>query len=183
MREIFIISNNRILIQKLRLALPNDRIYPCSTVSEARGELKILDIDTCPAENTEGCLTVGRGGTLPYPFPLSALDGLFSSSAEQSPLYPLADGSGVALHGRVIPLTEVEMKLFQALYRAEGTVSREELMTSVWGGDADGGVLNVYVHYLRTKLEGAGEKIITATRGQGYKIKDGYRRSKDVNAD
>ena len=183
MREIFVISNNRILIHKLRLALPKDRIYSCATVSEARGELKILDIDTCPTENAEGCLTVGRGGRLPYPFPLSALDGLFSSSVERSPLYPLADGSGVALRGRIIPLTEVEMKLFRALYEAEGTVSREELMARVWGGDADGGVLNVYIHYLRAKLEANGERIITAARGQGYKINDGYRRVKDADAD
>ena len=39
---------------------------------------------------------------------------------------------------------------------------------------ADEGVLNVYVHYLREKLERGGEKIIISSRGLGYKIDEKY---------
>ena len=36
----------------------------------------------------------------------------------------------------------------------------------------DGGVVNVYVHYLREKLEKNGERIIISTRNLGYKINE-----------
>jgi DNA-binding response OmpR family regulator len=53
-------------------------------------------------------------------------------------------------------------------------ISREELIRRVWGEGADGGVLNVYVHYLREKLEKQGEKIIISSRKNGYKIDGKY---------
>ena len=52
-------------------------------------------------------------------------------------------------------------------------VSREEILHSVWSGDADPGIINVYVHYLREKLED-GEKIIVSSRKNGYKIDGRY---------
>ena len=101
----------------------------------------------------------------------------------EHPLVLLTDGTGVMLHGRRVSLTEVEMKLFYALYSSEGMIGREELLHRVWGDDADGGVLNVYIHYLRTKLETEGERIIIAARGKGYGISEKYRRRCDADAD
>ena len=37
-------------------------------------------------------------------------------------------------------------------------VSREEILERVWHGEADGGIVNVYIHYLREKLESGGER-------------------------
>ena len=50
-------------------------------------------------------------------------------------------------------------------------------MKTVWGDGADGGVLNVYIHYLREKLEAGGEKIILSSRKQGYKIVEKYLKN------
>ena len=50
----------------------------------------------------------------------------------------------------------------------------EGSLTSEGGDDADGGILNVYVHYLREKLEKRGEKIIISSRKSGYKIDEKY---------
>ena len=47
-------------------------------------------------------------------------------------------------------------------------------MRDVWGDECEGGVLNVYIHYLREKLETEGEKIIFSTRKMGYKIDKKY---------
>lgn len=77
------------------------------------------------------------------------------------------------LDGRTVRLTEVEFALLKAIYSREGGyVGREELLREVWGGNADGGVINVYVHYLREKLEVGGERVILASRGEGYKINE-----------
>ena len=52
-------------------------------------------------------------------------------------------------------------------------VSREEILSQVWNGDADCGIINVYIHYLREKIE-HGEKIILSSRKQGYCIDEKY---------
>ena len=84
------------------------------------------------------------------------------------------------LHGKEIKLTEVEYSLLSLLLSRGGFVSREELIRAVWGEGADGGVLNVYVHYLREKLEFFGEKIIISSRGLGYKIDEKYLAGGDA---
>ena len=48
-------------------------------------------------------------------------------------------------------------------------MSREQLLSLVWGYDRDPGtnVVDVYVGYLRRKL---GERAITTLRGMGYRL-------------
>ena len=46
----------------------------------------------------------------------------------------------------------------------------------VWHGDADGGIVNVYIHYLREKLEDCGERVIIASRGRGYSLSEKYAK-------
>jgi two-component system OmpR family response regulator len=61
------------------------------------------------------------------------------------------------------------------LVNARGAaVSREVILDRVWHGDADGGIVNVYIHYLREKLETEGERIILASRGRGYSLTEKY---------
>jgi two-component system OmpR family response regulator len=80
------------------------------------------------------------------------------------------------LKGERIPLTELEYSLLSILVGAKGEyVGREKLLLSVWGKDVAEGILNVYVHYLREKLEKGGEKIIVSSRKQGYKISERYK--------
>ena len=73
-----------------------------------------------------------------------------------------------------IMLAAKKYKLLRVLSDAGDYVSRENLIMSVWGADVDGGVLNVYVHYLREKLERGGEKIILSSRKEGYRINEKY---------
>ena len=51
-------------------------------------------------------------------------------------------------------------------------VSREELLSRIWQNKTDKGILNVYIHYLREKLEKGGERIIISSRNLGYKINE-----------
>ncbi len=53
---------------------------------------------------------------------------------------------------------------------------REQIMLAVWEYDFDGdtNVLEVYIGYLRKKLEAGGEpRLIQTVRGTGYVLRDG----------
>jgi DNA-binding response OmpR family regulator len=71
-----------------------------------------------------------------------------------------------------IPLAEREFLLLGELMRNAGhTVSKERLLSSVWGYHFDPGsnVVDVYVRRLRAKL---GAEAIATVRGVGYRIDD-----------
>ena len=70
-------------------------------------------------------------------------------------------------------LGEVWMpKLLSVLKAAKGkSVSREQLIKEVWGEKGNDGLLNLYIHYLRQKLEKDGQRHIFSVRGKGYSYK------------
>jgi DNA-binding response OmpR family regulator len=76
------------------------------------------------------------------------------------------------VEGRSVELTAREFALAETFFRHAGQVlSREQLLSNVWGYDHDPGsnVVDVYVGYLRKKI---GENRITTVRGMGYRLKD-----------
>jgi DNA-binding response OmpR family regulator len=76
----------------------------------------------------------------------------------------------VAVGDRSVELTAREFTLMETFLRHPGQVlSREQLLSHVWGYDFDPGsnVVDVYVRYLRRKL-GAG--VIETVRGAGYRL-------------
>ena len=99
----------------------------------------------------------------------------------------LADGSGrrVIIDGIEIPLTEREYRLFFYLYERRGrTVSRLELLENVWDGEVgfETNVVEVYISYLRNKLEGAtGKRLILTRRGKGYEFRSGENHNTNKN--
>ncbi|MCG0277975.1 MAG: response regulator transcription factor [Thermanaeromonas sp.] len=76
---------------------------------------------------------------------------------------------------RVFQLTAKEYELLELFLRHPRQVlTREELMTKIWGYDYSGesNVLDVYIGYLRSKLEAGGEpRLIHTVRGVGYVLK------------
>jgi two-component system OmpR family response regulator len=74
--------------------------------------------------------------------------------------------------GRPLELSAREFALLHAFMRQAGHVlGRAQLYESVWGDQYDGlsNVLDVYVNYLRNKLESAGgARVIHTVRGRGY---------------
>jgi DNA-binding response OmpR family regulator len=76
------------------------------------------------------------------------------------------------VEGRSVELTAREFALAETFFRHAGQVlSREQLLSNVWGYDHDPGsnVVDVYVGYLRKKI---GEERIATVRGMGYRLKD-----------
>jgi two-component system, OmpR family, response regulator MprA len=83
----------------------------------------------------------------------------------------------VSRGGRRIDLTRREFELLLAfLLRPRQVVAREELLARVWGYDfaTATNVVEVYVLYLRRKLEAAGEpRLLHTVRGAGYVMREG----------
>jgi two-component system response regulator MprA len=81
----------------------------------------------------------------------------------------------VATAGQSIELTRREFDLLECLLRHPGQVlDRATLLADVWGYDFLGGsnVVDVYVRYLRAKLERAGcPRLIQTVRGIGYVLR------------
>ena len=124
------------------------------TVGDATPHLLITDKDTIP----ERLLPLPRirigEGDLPRPF----------SHAE------LKNRIRTALSGTALPLfTPTEKRLYDALLAASpAPVDRRTLSLLVFGTEEDGGRLNLYIHYLRKKIETDGKKRIFAAHGKGY---------------
>jgi DNA-binding response OmpR family regulator len=79
----------------------------------------------------------------------------------------------VTVGERTFELTAREFALAETFFRHPGQVlSREQLLSQVWGYDYDPGsnVVDVYVGYLRKKL---GEGRIATVRGMGYRLEEG----------
>lgn len=77
----------------------------------------------------------------------------------------------VTVDSKTLELSAREFALLEYLMRHEGAVlSREQVLSSVWGFDYDPGsnVVDVYIRYLRKKL---GAARIETVRGSGYRFK------------
>ena len=72
--------------------------------------------------------------------------------------------------GRTVDLTAREFTMLEVLIRhPDQVLSREQLLSHVWGYDYDPGsnVVDVYIGYLRKKL---GSDTIETVRGMGYRL-------------
>ena len=103
-----------------------------------------------------------------------------SVSAEKLPVLTIGDLSlDVTSHkairgGRRIELSSKEYSILEYMMRNEGVVlSRESIREHIWSWDYDGesNVVDVYIRYLRKKIDdGENVKLIHTIRGSGYMI-------------
>ncbi len=84
---------------------------------------------------------------------------------------------GVTRAGKEISLSSKEFAILEYLVKNKGNVlSREKIEEHIWNFDYEGGsnVVDVYISYLRKKVDGDNpKKLIHTIRGVGYIIKDG----------
>ena len=140
-------------------------------------ELYIIDRDGFPSLTPDGAIlpygyTVNEAeGGLHRPFLLAALAARLRAPAAERGIRLTANGA--RLNGLPLSLTERERALLSCLVEAGGKpLSRRELLSAVWGeGEAEEGIVTVYLHYLRKKLERGGKKMLYAVRGRGYALR------------
>lgn len=82
----------------------------------------------------------------------------------------------VSRNDRTIELTVKEFELLRYLMsHPETELTREQILENVWGYDflGESNVIEVYVRYLRLKLEkDGGKRLIQTVRGVGYVLRD-----------
>jgi two-component system, OmpR family, response regulator len=82
----------------------------------------------------------------------------------------------VTAYGRMVTLTPREFSLLEYLLsHANSTLSKTEILSVVWGSDFDGdqNIVEVYVGYLRKKIDISHEpSVIRTVRGFGYSARD-----------
>lgn len=80
------------------------------------------------------------------------------------------------LNGRAIDLTMKEFELLKFLMEHPREVlTREQILENVWGYDfmGESNVIEVYIRYLRLKIEDEGQKrLIQTVRGVGYVLRE-----------
>ncbi len=79
--------------------------------------------------------------------------------------------------GDAIPITAKEFKLLRYFLENQGrVVTREDILTAVWGEEApvESNVIDAHIANLRAKLEaGHRSRLIQTVRGAGYVLKEG----------
>ena len=147
----------------------------------------IVDLDYCSEVPYERAITFSRdeGKTpdLTRPFLMTELADTVVSRFSESDADEKKDrnttdflltSEGVTYRDSFIPLTPKERDVLGLLLARRGTaLSREEIFSTLWGGESsESNVVDVYVRYLRKKLDFRfGERIIYTERGLGYYVK------------
>ncbi len=186
-----IITNDPYLGQKLRWELSEifDRIevtalaggHADAYIFDCRLDAPIPQDEACYylTEDADPALPAER--CLPLPLPLGLAAKKMQASEAPTPLVLLEKEHSLRLYGEEIRLTEVEFSLLCALVGAKGQfLGREALRAAVWGTEGTDGLLSVYIHYLREKLERGGEKVILSSRKAGYAIAQKFAKGGHV---
>jgi two-component system response regulator MprA len=164
-----------------------DGLAVCRRIRSERPDLGILMLTAKDGANDQIVgLDAGADDYLVKPFSLQVLAAHLRAvlrRREPSPeVLRVADleldtGSHDASRGeRRFALTSTEYRLLLHLMREAGhVIPKADLTRRVWGYDFDGNenVCEVYVGYLRQKLEAGGEpRLIHTLRGAGYTLRD-----------
>lgn len=176
--RIRIATKNEYLRRKLELELDSDEF----SIVDSAEDVLLLDIDTEKRKDGAILMSYGESADISLPFRLGEVKAMLLSNPH-SPISLNESERTVSLFGEKIKLTELEFSLFSLLFYRKDFVSREEILKTVWRGEADSGIINVYVHYLREKLEKGGEKIILSSRKLGYGINKKFLAVPEVQFD
>ena len=149
------------------------KIPPC--------DLLVIDLDHARVpQHTEAARRIGytrRERTVAFPilvrpFRMAALRALVTLEEGEVSIRPSSDWRTVTVGSEAIALSDREARIFALLYEAGGAVvSRRTLAEAVFPeAEAPEDSINVYIHYLRKKLERNKKRLIRAHRGGGYSL-------------
>lgn len=190
-----IIESQQIDLVILDVLLPLHNGFEVCKMIRAKGftDLPVLILTAlASAENIVLGLDTGADDYLSKPFKLIELkarirnllrrrDFLVDKTSPKSDVYKFDDlelndyTKTVKRNGNEMSLTSTEYKLlFEFIKSPHKVLNRADLLDTVWGINFDNGtnVVDVYVNYLRKKLEKFGtKKLIHTVTGMGYVLK------------
>ena len=179
MMKIGICTLDRLLFRRLCLLLDGRyEVVLFESEEEAPDcDIRIADLDTVRVRDADLTLSRVAGvGDMLLPFSSEEIEEAIEKLQKSNTgrLILQKDSRSVRLGGRTVRLTDVEFRLLSVLMSVPVGVyvSKERLVEEVWGEGTGVGVVNVYIHYLREKLETDGERIILSSRNMGYKINE-----------
>ena len=117
------------------------------------------------------------GGIIVIERPIDAgklADGLTRTYKKEKDLRGLViDGDKVVFHGENIDLSKKELELLKLLYSKNGeAVGRQEARDAIFPSESDSNVVDVYIRYLRKKLDLRFDtRMIVTVRNKGYMLK------------
>jgi two-component system, OmpR family, response regulator len=172
----------------LDLILPDGRgMEVLKAIRVARPELPVIVVSALgEIDDKVDLLDAGADDYLVKPFAFAELAARVRAAARQGAASGRALSVGdltldtktrVATRGDDIrvDLPSREFALLEYLMRHENQIlSRQQILDSVWGigFDAGSNVVDVYVSYLRRKLDRIGEQsVIETVRGAGYRVR------------
>ncbi len=174
----------------LDVMLPGiDGIEVCRRLRAAGDDVAVLMLTarTEVPDRVEG-LDAGADDYLTKPFAYEELlarvrtllrrrDTTANETLRYGDLHMEVDAMEVLHDGRVVELTTLEFRLLEYFLRnARLVLSRAKILEAVWGLDTEttSNVVDVYVRYLRRKLESdGGSRLIHTVRGAGYVLREG----------
>ena len=172
--KIAVISEDSYLIRKIELEL-----IGIAEISESKDTYDVLiyDADSGIAPPDFNGKTVilsrcAKDGCVLLPIKRGKLAEIIKSDATQKIILSETDRS-VIFKNKRIKLTSHEYSLLSLLLSCRDYTPRTQISQKVFGGATDG-LINIYIHYLREKLETDGEKVILSSRKYGYKINEKY---------
>jgi len=157
----------------------------CRTLREEGVGTPILMLTAKRGEYDEAeALDTGADDFLSKPFSFVVLVARLRALARRGASRPptlvsgdlVVDPAGRTCHrgDAAVPLTPRELALLTALLRRDGDVApKHDLLHEVWGDDFDGdaNVVEVYVGYLRRKIDAPfGRNTLQTVRGAGYRV-------------
>ena len=164
-----------------------DGLVVCRELREAGVDTPVLILSALREldQRVEG-LDTGADDYLPKPFAFEELIArvrALTRRSAQPVLSPRLTAGHVTLDGErrrafagphEVELSPTEFALLELLMRNAGqALSRDQILERVWGytADPESNVVDIYIHYLRRKLELNGKKPpIRTVRGVGYMI-------------
>ena len=144
-------------------------IHDCDTEADITiSDARIFKVSRNPATDT-----------LTLPLSHTFFEDILSEAKTKPAISLSSDGKHAFVRGESVKLTAHEYSLLSLLISGgENYTPRSVIASKVWNGASDS-LVNVYIHYLREKLETDGEKVILSSRKYGYKLNPIYINSED----
>ena len=178
MSRVRILCEDEFLFRRIRAELSS--LYECVNADEPA-----LPTDIVIAEDTPSLkcgmpidLLLSYGESLPLCE--GEISRLVAALPKKPRLMLIAEDSACVIDGERIHLTELEYRLLSLLMsRAGEFFKKEELCATLSLGEGFG-MLNLYIHYLRAKLEGDKRRVIISQRSLGYRISEEFIKGGSV---